>query len=180
MAKSVASSSLVKTAFYGEGKHMSVTKIIWLTPQTRTGGGSSAPCKSCCPVKSTLLTRCSGYTPLPEGTISPTAVSVSFVPPPTAPNTTPLRLLTNGEPEPEIDEARASEILKEEDLEVLVDLGGGSEEATVWTCDFSHVGPVRMACCAPWLMMPGLRDYQRRRESIGQLCRGALTSQYRS
>jgi glutamate N-acetyltransferase/amino-acid N-acetyltransferase len=50
-----------------------------------------------------------------------------------------LRLLTNGEPEEGIDEVRASEILKEEDLEIEVDLGGGEEEARVWTCDFSHV-----------------------------------------
>jgi N-acetylglutamate synthase/N-acetylornithine aminotransferase len=50
--------------------------------------------------------------------------------------------LTNGEPEEGIDEARASEILKEEDLEIEVDLGGGGAEARVWTCDFSHVSPV--------------------------------------
>jgi glutamate N-acetyltransferase/amino-acid N-acetyltransferase len=47
--------------------------------------------------------------------------------------------LTNGEPEPSIDEERAAEILKEEDLEVEIDLGNGAEEAEVWTCDFSHV-----------------------------------------
>jgi len=48
--------------------------------------------------------------------------------------------LTNGEPEPKIDEARASEILAQEDLEVLVDLGvEGGEKANYWTCDFSHV-----------------------------------------
>ena len=81
----------------------------------------------------------SGYTDVPESTISPDKVSVSFIPPATSANTTPLRLLTNGEPEANIDEARASEILKEEDLEVEIDLGGGSEEASVWTCDFSHV-----------------------------------------
>lgn len=67
-------------------------------------------------------------------------MTVSFVPSSTASNDTPLRLLTNGEPEPNIDEARASEILAEEDLEVVVDLGQeGGEEARVWTCDFSHV-----------------------------------------
>ena len=48
--------------------------------------------------------------------------------------------MTNGEPEPKIDEARASEILAQEDLEVLVDLGvEGGEKANYWTCDFSHV-----------------------------------------
>jgi glutamate N-acetyltransferase/amino-acid N-acetyltransferase len=77
---------------------------------------------------------------LPEGTISPTAVTVSFVPSAEVADSTPLRLLTNGEPEPNIDEARASEILAVEDLEVVVDLGvKGGEEARVWTCDFSHV-----------------------------------------
>ena len=81
----------------------------------------------------------SGYTALPEGTISPNQVSVEFIPAASAPNQSPLRLLTNGEPEPDIDEARASEILQEEDLEILVDLGNGSGEARVWTCDFSHV-----------------------------------------
>ena len=83
-----------------------------------------------------------GYTDLPEGTISPTSVTVSFVPSAGVADSTPLRLLTNGEPEPNIDEARASEILAEEDLEVVVDLGvKGGEEARVWTCDFSHVSP---------------------------------------
>lgn len=86
----------------------------------------------------TLITQ-SGYTPLPPSTISPEKVSVSFIPSPTSSDTTPLRLLTNGEPEPNIDEGRASVILSEEDLEVEVDLGGGNEEARVWTCDFSHV-----------------------------------------
>lgn len=82
----------------------------------------------------------SGYTELPNGaSINPTSVSVAFHPPSTASNTAPIQLLTNGEPEPNIDEARASEILAEEDLKVVIDLGNGSEEARVWTCDFSHV-----------------------------------------
>jgi glutamate N-acetyltransferase/amino-acid N-acetyltransferase len=81
----------------------------------------------------------SGYTILPDSVqINPTRVSVAFHPPSTAANPAPIQLLTNGEPEPNIDEARASEILKEEDLEVVVDLGDGKEEARVWTCDFSH------------------------------------------
>ncbi|WVF68938.1 arginine biosynthesis bifunctional protein ArgJ, mitochondrial [Kwoniella sp. CBS 6097] len=78
-----------------------------------------------------------GYTPSAES-INPRSVSVSFIPPATSNNTTPLPLLTNGEPEAEIDEARASEILKEEDLNVEIDLGQGEAEARVWTCDFSH------------------------------------------
>ena len=48
----------------------------------------------------------------------------------------------DGEPEA-VDEARAAQILAEEDLEILVDLGGGGdgtgvEEASYWFCDFSH------------------------------------------
>ena len=35
-------------------------------------------------------------------------------------------------------DVRASEILALTDLEVLVDLGTGSEEAQFWTCDLSH------------------------------------------
>jgi len=50
--------------------------------------------------------------------------------------------LTNGEPKAYIDEERAAVILKEEDLEVEIDLGSGEEEARVWTCDFSHVSLV--------------------------------------
>lgn len=48
-----------------------------------------------------------------------------------------LKLLVNGEPE-QVDEVRASEILKDEDLEIKVELGLGEESATYWTCDLSH------------------------------------------
>ncbi|QRW02795.1 glutamate N-acetyltransferase [Ceratobasidium sp. AG-Ba] len=76
-----------------------------------------------------------GYTALPSGTpINPSSVSVSFVP---ADKTSPLALLTNGEPEPP-NEERASEILKAEDLEIRVQLGLGNESAKYYTCDFSH------------------------------------------
>ncbi|GHJ89670.1 hypothetical protein NliqN6_6072 [Naganishia liquefaciens] len=109
VASSVATSSLVKTALYGQDANWG--RIL-------------------CAV---------GYTNLPAGTISPTSVSVSFIPPKGSPNPTPLQLLTNGEPEPNIDEARGSEILAEEDLEILIDLGvKGGEGAKYWTCDFSH------------------------------------------
>jgi len=87
----------------------------------------------------------SGYTVLPpDVAINPTSVSVAFHPASTASNSAPLRLLTNGEPEPNIDEERASEILSEEDLTVVVDLGDGKAEARVWTCDFSHVSRLQM------------------------------------
>jgi glutamate N-acetyltransferase/amino-acid N-acetyltransferase len=38
-----------------------------------------------------------------------------------------------------VDEDRAKEILQKEDLEIRVELGMGNEEASYWTCDFSHV-----------------------------------------
>lgn len=45
--------------------------------------------------------------------------------------------MIKGEPE-KVDEARASQILKDEDLEIRIDLGLGEESATYWTCDLSH------------------------------------------
>lgn len=48
-----------------------------------------------------------------------------------------LALLVNGEPQ-NVDERRASEILRSEDIEILVQLGTGREEAEHWTCDLSH------------------------------------------
>ncbi|TBU46748.1 arginine biosynthesis bifunctional protein ARG7 [Dichomitus squalens] len=66
--------------------------------------------------------------------IDPTRVNVSFVP---SDGTAPLPLLVNGEPE-KVDEARASEIIGQEDLEIKVELGLGSESAKYWTCDFSY------------------------------------------
>jgi len=85
----------------------------------------------------------SGYTSVPDFTINPSKVSVSFVPPSISSDPLPLRLLTNGEPEPDIDENRASAILAEDELEIEVDLGHGPEETKVWTCDFSHVSVLR-------------------------------------
>ncbi|TVY87881.1 Arginine biosynthesis bifunctional protein ArgJ 1, mitochondrial, partial [Lachnellula willkommii] len=66
--------------------------------------------------------------------IVPEKTSVSFIPTDGSPE---LKLLVNGEPE-SVDEARAAEILEHEDLEILVRLGGGKEEAVYWTCDYSH------------------------------------------
>lgn len=126
IASTIARSPLVKTALYGKDANWG--RIL-------------------CAV---------GYTSgLDPGTVVPERTSVSFVPPPqqqrqqqqqvgggTAANREPLRLLVNGEPE-QVDEQRAAEILAEEDLEILVDLGGGesgkgTEEASYWTCDLSH------------------------------------------
>lgn len=61
--------------------------------------------------------------------------NVSFIP---TDGSGKLRLLVDGEPEV-VDEARASEILKQEELEIEIDLGtGGGQEASFWTCDLSH------------------------------------------
>lgn len=73
------------------------------------------------------------------GTVVPARTSVSFVP---TDGSEPLQLVVNGEPEA-VDEARAAQILADEDLEIRVDLGGGGdgtgrEEASYWFCDFSH------------------------------------------
>jgi glutamate N-acetyltransferase/amino-acid N-acetyltransferase len=72
--------------------------------------------------------------------LDPTTVSVTFIPPSSAANTTPLPVLVNGEPE-SVDEDRASEIMSNEDFEILIDLGLKSDEESVaryWTCDFSY------------------------------------------
>lgn len=66
--------------------------------------------------------------------ITPAGTSVSFIPSDGSPE---LKVLVNGEPET-VDEARASEILELEDIEINVNLKDGSEKATVWTCDLSH------------------------------------------
>ena len=76
------------------------------------------------------------------GTVVPERTSVSFKPVDGSPV---LKLLVNGEPEI-VDEVRAGDILQNEDLEIVVDLGGGEkgdrglggEEAVYWFCDFSH------------------------------------------
>jgi glutamate N-acetyltransferase/amino-acid N-acetyltransferase len=82
-----------------------------------------------------------GYTEgVPDGVVVPERTSVSFKP---VDNSPILKLLVNGEPEA-VDESRASAILQNEDLEIVVDLGGGAkgevggEEAVYWFCDFSH------------------------------------------
>lgn len=72
-----------------------------------------------------------------KDTVIPDRASVSFIP---QDGTESLELLLNGEPAL-VDETRAAQILANEDLEILVDLGSGEQrehEASYWTCDFSH------------------------------------------
>ncbi|KAF9925478.1 hypothetical protein BGZ65_007720 [Modicella reniformis] len=102
VASTIATSSLVKTALYGQDANWG--RIL-------------------CAV---------GYSGVKE--IDPKKVSVSFIP---TDNSTPLKLLVNGEPE-QVDEERASEILKMEDLEIRVELNLGTEKTAYWTCDLSH------------------------------------------
>ncbi|KAF9975297.1 hypothetical protein BGZ73_001102 [Actinomortierella ambigua] len=102
VASTIATSSLVKTALYGQDANWG--RILCAT----------------------------GYSGVKE--IDPKKVSVSFVP---TDGSKPLKLLVQGEPE-QVDEARASEILKMEDLEIRVELGLGQEATAYWTCDLSH------------------------------------------
>lgn len=121
IASTIARSPLVKTALYGRDANWG--RIL-------------------CAV---------GYTPgLAEGTVIPSKTSVSFVPAATSTGkgvkeasherAGELKLLVNGEPQV-VDEARAAELLAEEDVEILVRLrpeGEGGVEVVFWTCDFSH------------------------------------------
>lgn len=67
--------------------------------------------------------------------VNPEKTNVSFVP---LDGSAELKLLVNGEPEL-VDEARASEILESEDLEIAIDLGtGGDFGCEFWTCDLTH------------------------------------------
>lgn len=112
VASTIARSPLVKTALYGKdanwGRVLCATGYALISEP-----GSPA-------------------VDVPE--IIPESTNVSFVP---ADGSAELRLLVDGEPEM-VDEARAAEILEFEDLEILVRLGTGKEEARYWTCDYSH------------------------------------------
>ncbi|PVV02533.1 hypothetical protein BB560_003020 [Smittium megazygosporum] len=102
IAKSIANSPLVKTAFYGQDANWG--RILCAT-------GYSYP-----------------------SSFNPDTVCLYLVPKDGSPQ---LPLLVNGQPIP-FDEARASEILKPEDISILIDLGISKHSATVYTCDLSH------------------------------------------
>jgi len=112
IASTIAKSPLVKTALYGKDANWG--RILCAT-------GYSLISEPGLPINE-----------VPE--IVPEKTSVSFIPSDGSPE---LKLLVNGEPET-VDEVRAAEILEHEDLEILVRLGGGKEEAVYWTCDYSH------------------------------------------
>jgi glutamate N-acetyltransferase / amino-acid N-acetyltransferase len=110
VASTIAKSPLVKTALYGKDANWG--RILCAT-------GYSQISEPGLPANE-----------VPE--IVPEKTSVSFIPTDGSPE---LKLLVNGEPE-SVDEVRAAEILEHEDLEILVRLGGGKEEAVYWTCDY--------------------------------------------
>ncbi|KZV62585.1 arginine biosynthesis bifunctional protein ARG7 [Peniophora sp. CONT] len=66
--------------------------------------------------------------------LDPSRVSISFVP---ADGSAPLPVSIRGEPE-DFDEARARDILSEDDFEIKIELGAGNESAKFWTCDYSY------------------------------------------
>ncbi|KAJ2785619.1 glutamate N-acetyltransferase [Coemansia javaensis] len=102
VASTIATSSLVKTAFYGQDANWG--RIL-------------------CAV---------GYAGVPLDTAR---VDMAVHPGDGSP---PLVLVRSGEPQLPVDEARASEILQQEDLMVRVHLGLGDESARMYTCDLSH------------------------------------------
>jgi glutamate N-acetyltransferase/amino-acid N-acetyltransferase len=111
IASTIARSPLVKTALYGKDANWG--RIL-------------------CAI---------GYTPNLSSSeaVVPSKTNVSFVPAATSKSKAEgvLKLLVNGEPEA-VDEDRAARLLEDEDLEIEVDLGTGSEQAQYWFCDFSH------------------------------------------
>lgn len=110
IASTIARSPLVKTALYGKDANWG--RILCAT-------GYSLISEPGAPVNEVEE-------------VVPEKTSVSFIP---ADGSSELKLLVNGEPEA-VDEARAAEILEHEDLEILIRLGGGSEDAVYWTCDY--------------------------------------------
>lgn len=113
VASTIARSPLVKTALYGKDANWGrILCAVGYSQISEPGTPSTS-----------------------ESEINPSRTSVSFIP---SDGSAELKLLVNGEPE-SVDEARAAEILAHEDLEILVRLGKeGGEEASYWTCDFSH------------------------------------------
>ncbi|CDO96535.1 unnamed protein product [Kluyveromyces dobzhanskii CBS 2104] len=108
IAESISNSMLVKTALYGQDANWG--RIL-------------------CAI---------GYAKLDNlQSLDDKKINVSFV---ATDNSQPkeLKLIVDGVPQLNMDESRASELLTQQDLEILVDLGTGSEECQFWTCDLTH------------------------------------------
>lgn len=110
IASTIARSPLVKTALYGKDANWG--RILCAT-------GYALISEPGLPVNEVTE-------------VVPSKTSVSFVPTDGSPE---LKLLVNGEPE-NVDEVRAAQVLEHEDLEIVVRLGGGTEEGVYWTCDY--------------------------------------------
>lgn len=76
-----------------------------------------------------------GYANVGNDSVNVSKTSVSFIP---SDGSGPFHLLVDGEPQ-DVDEVRAAEILKKEDLAIEINLGTpGGQEALFWTCDLSY------------------------------------------
>lgn len=112
IAATVAQSSLFKTAMYGKDAN-------WGRIVASAGSAFVRP----------------GQTQVDDAPdLNPDTTSVSLIP---ADGSAELKLLVNGVPEA-VDETRAAEILQHDNIEVVLSLGTGSQEAVHWTCDLSH------------------------------------------
>ena len=49
----------------------------------------------------------------------------------------PIRVAVNGERDPDYSEDAASAVMKNDEIEITVDIGLGSGTARVWTCDLT-------------------------------------------
>ena len=144
VAKSIATSNLVKTALYGKDANWGrILCAIGYTPAIIDDPHAGIRAQKF------RNEEGSGRTAFQ---VSLKATSVSFVP---SDGSAELKLLVQGEPQ-EVDEVRAKEILEMEDLEILVRLedhqstlladarkgmsgqGQRTWESVFWTCDFSH------------------------------------------
>ena len=139
VAKSIASSNLVKTALYGKDANWGrILCAIGYTPHIIDDRAtrSYAERHQSGALKDNRVVQ-----------VQLDRTSVSFIP---SDGSKELKLLIRGEAQ-EVDEARAKEILEMEDLEILVRLeDDGNDEAdpkpyskrikesVFWTCDFSH------------------------------------------
>ena len=48
-----------------------------------------------------------------------------------------VRVAVNGERDPDYSEEAASAVMKNDDIQLIVDLGIGNGKATMWTCDLT-------------------------------------------
>eukprot|EP01113_Clastostelium_recurvatum_P015898 TRINITY_DN1898_c0_g1_i3.p1 TRINITY_DN1898_c0_g1~~TRINITY_DN1898_c0_g1_i3.p1 ORF type:complete len:399 (-),score=106.41 TRINITY_DN1898_c0_g1_i3:64-1260(-) len=114
VANSISTSSLVKTALYGQDAN-------WGRVLAAVGySGVEVD-----PLKISLWFSTGDGKSVQRGTENVDTDSNKIV-----------HLLEKGQPIP-ADEALASKILKERDIAIVVDLGQGGHDVTMWTCDYS-------------------------------------------